>query len=131
MKNLWIIIAVLMVLAFAPSAFAQTFYQRPALKNSSTASSAATAVSATITGVANTSVKIEEIDYICSAGTATLIIKDGNTTVYNGTTAGTTLTRLVFQPIAFTITKGATATVTLGSCGTSNVGTLSVMAEQN
>lgn len=103
--------------------------QPPTLKNTETTSGANAAQTKSIAAVASQSVKLFRIHYVCSAGTATLTIKDG--------VAGTTIwsyPATVSQDITFstplTSTSGNGMDITVGTCGTSNTSILDVQASQ-
>lgn len=104
-----------------------------ALFNTSTASAAATAVTTSIVAVAATRVHLYTVSAYCSAGSATLTIKDGvaGTTIWVSPTAfvGTVVTAVTF-PTGLTSTTGNGMDIVLGSCGGGNTGTLQVQADQ-
>ena len=103
--------------------------QVPTLRNSSATSAAATALTASIAAVSGQAVALYSIEAYCSSGTATVTVKDGvGGTVIWLTAAGASTQRTFFTPIAST--KGNGMDVVLGSCGTSNTGTLNIQASQ-
>jgi hypothetical protein len=105
--------------------------QGATLFNSQATSAVNTAVTVTIAVAASTRAHVYATHAFCSAGTSTLTITDGGTTIW-GTTAGE-ITTARFQR---TWTPGLTAetnsqvVVTLATCGAGNTGTLHVQADR-
>lgn len=104
------------------------------LFNSQTTGAANTAVTATIAAAASVRAQLYEINAYCSAGTATLTVTDGGTTIWatNGAEVpSTAATRFVKQwPTALTGATNSAMVVTLGTCGVGNTGTLAVQASR-
>lgn len=84
-----------------------------------------TAVTLTMTASTNDRNAIYRIDASCSAGTATITIADGATTIWNTLTGevGTARFRSSWNP-GLTGSINTAMTVTLSACGVGNVGTL-------
>lgn len=127
--------ALILLLLVAPS-WAQTPNpvvpaQREPYNSGVLTSAANTAVAHTMTGLANTRVRIMSFKASCSAGTATVTIADGATTIWSTVTGaiGTTDGGAIWFP-ALSLTAGNTGTVTLGTCGVGNVGKLTVQADR-
>lgn len=96
--------------------------------NNQTTGAANTAVTTTFTQGTGTAWRILSIAAYCSAGSASLTVTDGGTTVWS-TPAGTITTSLVSftWPIPVMLV-GAAPAITLGACGASNTGTLIIQA---
>ena len=99
------------------------------LSNSSTTGGANTAVTVTVTGVAATRAHLFAASAYCSAGSATLTIQDGATTIWASPAGliGTVLTSVTW-PVGLSAATAANLVVTLGACGVGNTGTLNVQA---
>lgn len=105
--------------------------QGAGLTNSQQVSAANTAVSKTITGVANQRAHLYRVDAFCSAGTSSLTITDGGTTIWSTPAGAVGTTEFTATwPVALSMTTGATGVITLGPCGAANTGTLIVQADQ-
>jgi hypothetical protein len=105
--------------------------QGATLLNSQTTGAANTAVTATLTGAANTRVHLYSLAAWCSAGSASLTVQDGATTIWSTPTGtvGTTILTAAW-PVGLTATTAANLVVTLGACGANNTGTLIVQADR-
>ena len=104
-----------------------------ALFNTSETSAVNTAVTRSIAGVAAQRVHLYTVSAYCSAGSASLTIKDGvaGTTIWVSTATfiGTVVTSITF-PVGLTSTTGNGMDITLGACGGGNTGTLQVEADR-
>jgi hypothetical protein len=100
-------------------------------RNTQTVSVANTAAVKTLTGVANRAWRVYGFSAFCSAGTSTVTLAEAGTTTFSTNTGmiGTTLTGVAFPGGPYTAVAGATVTLTLGTCGGGNVGTLNVQAD--
>lgn len=131
----WLAALLLLLLVVGPvSAWDQTTPSQHGLSfNSSTTSAADTAIVKTITGAANQSTRIASLSAYCSAGTSTLTITEGATTIWKSPSGFVTTT---FKGIAWTpqpllaLTMGTSLVVTMATCGGGNTGTLNVQAER-
>lgn len=96
--------------------------------NNQTTGAADTAVTATFTQQPGTQWRLISASAYCSAGTASLTVADGGTTIWS-TPAGAIGTAISSfnwtTPLMFV---GAAPTVTLGTCGAANTGTLIIQA---
>ncbi len=103
------------------------------LFNTSTVSAAATALTTSIAGAATTRVHLYSASAYCSAGSATLTIKDGvaGTTIWVSPAGfvGTVVTSLTWTA-GLTSTTANGMDIVLGSCGGANTGTLQVEADR-
>lgn len=106
--------------------------QAKTLLNSETTGAADTAVTATLAGATGERVHLRAIDARCSAGTASVTVDDGATTIWSSAAdeVGTTRFRETW-PVALTGDTGNTMTVTLSTCGAGNTGTLTVQADRS
>lgn len=110
----------------------QSFYpaqQGP--QNAEFVSAANTAVNGSVSSVNGARAHLYSISARCSAGTATLTVKDNGTTVWSSATGevGTTTFRYQWVPGMATnrpTFAGGAYVVTLSSCGGGNVGTLDI-----
>lgn len=128
-----LLVVVVVLLLSVGGAQAQTYVwpsQRVPV-NSSTVSSANTAVTHTITGVQNRTIRIESLSAYCSAGTSSITITDGGTTTWRSPTGFISTSIVgVAWPVPYTSNApGNTVVVTLATCGSSNTGTLNVQHE--
>lgn len=100
------------------------------LLNSGATGAANTPVVATLTGAASVRAHLYTWSAYCSAGSASVSVTDGVTTW--ATPAGTVGTALYSAtwPVAWTAATAATITVTLGTCGPGNTGTLQVQGDR-
>jgi predicted amidohydrolase len=99
--------------------------------NSQTVSAANSAIVKTVTGISNTKVYIYQLSAACSAGTASLTIQDGATTIWSTPSTGVGTTLLTFSwQTALATTVANNAVITLSTCGVANTGTLNVQASQ-
>ncbi len=107
----------------------QVIRQPATLRNSSATGAANTAVTRSIAALTGQSVRLLSLEAYCSAGTATVTVKDGvaGSTVWV-TPAAASTARTFFTPLASTAGNGMD--VVLAACGTSNTGTLNVQASQ-
>jgi phage baseplate assembly protein gpV len=110
-----------------------TATQADTLRNSETVSSANTAVTTSIAAVSAQKVALYSMTARCSAGTASLTVKNGvgGTTIW--TTAATDVTTAAKQFTFSTPLASATGNgmdIVLSTCGASNTGTLDVQASQ-
>jgi hypothetical protein len=105
--------------------------QGATLLNSQSVSAANTAITITLTGAANTRVHLYAMAGFCSAEDALIQVMDGAAVLWTSPdgTVGT-LPYTVTWPVGLTGTTAGNMTVTLGSCGPGNVGTLSVQADR-
>jgi hypothetical protein len=109
--------------------------QGTTLANSRATGAANTAVTATLAATTGIRGHVYTLEAFCSAGSATLQVQDGATVIWatNGAEVlSTALTRFVktFNP-GLTGTTGNAMTITLGTCGVGNAGTLTVQADQS
>jgi hypothetical protein len=105
--------------------------QGATLFNSQTTGAADTAVTVTIAAAASTRAHVYNVHGFCSAGTSTLAVTDGGTTIW-GTTAGeigTTRFEKRWEP-GLTGATNSAAVITLATCGVGNTGTLHVQADR-
>lgn len=96
--------------------------------NNQTTGVADTAVTATFTQQPGTQWRLISASAYCSAGTASLTVADGGTTIWStpAGAVGTTLSTFNWTtPLMFV---GVAPTVTLGTCGAANTGTLIIQA---
>jgi hypothetical protein len=111
--------------------WAITPVQGAALFNSHATGAANTAVTATITGVANQRALLHSVQAFCSAGTASLTVTDGGTTIWATPAAAVGTAQFLREwATGLTAATGNTLVVTLGACGVGNTGTLTVQASQ-
>jgi len=118
-------------LGYSPNALAVSPVQGTTLFNSQTTGAADTAVVTTIAAGGNMRAHVYATHAFCSAGTSTLTITDGGTTIWS-TTAGE-ITTARFQRTWSPGLTGATnsaVVVTLGTCGPGNTGTVHVQADR-
>lgn len=95
-------------------------------------SAANTAQSKTITGTADTRVRLWSVTAICSAGSADLTITDAGVTVAALTGyIGTAWSGLVWATPYTATALGNTVVITVGACGGGNTSTLMVQADQS
>lgn len=123
---------------FKPGVYPPANSQPPLAFNSHNTSAANAAVTATLTpngasGDVLASVYVYSVSARCSAGSAQLTIADStkSTTLWNtaATEVGTTTFKYQWNPgLVASINVGDVATVTLGTCGAANTGTLDVQA---
>lgn len=106
--------------------------QPPSTSNTESTSATNTQVVDTIAGSAGNRVSVYSVSARCSAGTASLTIKDGATQIWSTGAAevGTTTFRFQWSPGLATVTGNA-AVITLSACGAGNTGTLDVQSSQN
>lgn len=127
------LLALLAVLLLATVASAQPAVvpsQGGNTKNALSTSAAATAVSITLTPGAATRAHLYGATVRCSAGTASLSVTDGGTTVWSSDAAFvTTASKAVAWLPGYTGVVGSAVVVTLGSCGGTALGTLAVQAD--
>ena len=99
-------------------------------KNVESTSAANAAVSVTLTPGAATRGVVYMIAARCSAGTSSVIFKDGGTQAWSTDAAfiGTTTKVLTFSP-GWTGSVGNAVVITLATCGGGNTGVLSVQAD--
>jgi hypothetical protein len=102
--------------------------------NSETTSAANTPIALLLqafAGIATDRVHLYSVSARCSAGTASLSVKDGATTIWStaGTEVGATSFKYQWNP-PLSSTLANSMTVTLGACGAANTGTLDVQASQ-
>lgn len=97
-------------------------------RNSTATSVANTANAVTVAAVAGQSVRLAGLDYFTSAGTATLTIADGATTIFSGPASAARTLLLGFPGL--TGTAGNAMTITVGAAGVGNTSTLNVIATQ-
>lgn len=89
----------------------------------------AVAATATVTIGADTGkrAKLYSLDAVCSAGTSTVAVKDGTTTIWATVAAEVTTTRLrVTWPVPLMGSPNTAMAITLTTCGGGNTGTLTV-----
>lgn len=101
------------------------------LFNSQTTGAADTAVTVTIAAAASTRAHVYNVHGFCSAGTSTLTVTDGGTTIW-GTTAGevgTSRFEKRWEP-GLTGATNSQVVITLATCGAGNTGTLHVQADR-
>lgn len=105
--------------------------QRQPMNSGQLTAATNTAVVYTITGVTNARVRLMSFKARCSAGTSTVTITDGGTTVWSTTAGaiGTSDGGAVWM-VPESRSVGGTVVVTLGACGVGNTGTLNVQADQ-
>ncbi len=108
-----------------------TSTQGATLFNTSATGAANTAVVATVTGAVSTRTHLYGVTAFCSAGSASLIVADGVTTIWQ-TPAGAVGTGTFSSAwtVGLTATTAANIVVTLSTCGAGNTGTLSVQADR-
>ncbi len=103
------------------------------LQNSESVSAANTAVTKSIAAAFNQQVFLYSVSARCSAGTASLTVKDGvaGTTIWTSAAAevGTTSFKFQWNP-GLASSSGNGMDITLGTCGVGNTGTLDVQASQ-
>ena len=103
------------------------------LFNTNETSAAATAVTRSIAAVASTRVHLYGVSAYCSAGSATITVKDGvaGTTIWDAPAGfvGTVKTSLTW-PTGLTSTTGNGMDVVCGSCGGAGTCTLQVQADR-
>lgn len=99
--------------------------------NTESTSAANTAVSKVIAALFNQRAHLFTVSARCSAGTAQIIVLDGATQIWSSaaTEVSTTTFRFQWNP-SLSNTLGNSMTVTLGTCGAANTGTLDVQASQ-
>jgi len=99
--------------------------------NSVATSAANAAVTTTIAAAASTRPHLYRVDAYCSAGTAQLTVADGATTIWQTPAAavGTTMFTTTW-PTPLTGSVNTNMTITLGTCGVGNTGTLIVQADR-
>jgi hypothetical protein len=117
--------------AAGTSAWSMASVQGATLFNTSATGAANTAVVATVTGAASKRTHLYGVTAFCSAGSASIIVADGVTTIWQ-TPAGAVGTG-VFSAgwtVGLTATTAANIVVTLSTCGAGNTGTLSVQADR-
>jgi hypothetical protein len=105
--------------------------QGATLFNSQTTGAANTAVVVTIAAVASTRAHVYNVHAFCSAGTSTLTVTDGGTTIW-GTLAGEITTARFekrWEP-GLTGATNSAVVITLATCGVGNTGTLHVQADR-
>jgi hypothetical protein len=99
------------------------------ITNSQTTGAANTAVAVTLTASATQQSFIHSISARCSAGTATLTVTDGTSTVWSTSTGAVTTTNFEkYWNTALSSTANADPVITLSACGAGNTGTLIVQA---
>jgi hypothetical protein len=106
--------------------------QSGTLANSSVTGAADTAVVATVAAAAGERGHVYSVSAFCAAaGTATLTIVDGATTIYQLPAAGVGITeKRVEWPVGLTGAVNSAVVVTLTTCGAGNTGTLTVQADR-
>jgi hypothetical protein len=99
--------------------------------NSQTTGAANTAVTITLTGTAGERVHVYKLTGRCSAGTSSLTVQDGATTIWStpAGAVGTSNFTESWNP-GLTMTTAANGVVTLAACGVGNTGTLTVQADR-
>lgn len=105
--------------AFVPSQAGNT-------KNQQVTALAGSAV-VTLTGAPRTRAHLYTLDAVCSAGTATVSVTDGGTTIWSGLVTTTVFTKS-WNP-GLTGTLSSNLVITLTTCGGGNTGTLTVQAD--
>lgn len=102
-----------------------------AVASSSTVSAANTAAVATITGQPGQVARLYRVDAFVSAGSSTITVADGSTTIWRSTTGEVTGTRLVivWTPQPLMAQPGNNLVVTASAAGAGNTVTLNVEAE--
>lgn len=104
--------------------------QAGTLLNSFTTGADDTAVVVTLTGVAGQRIHLYSLDARCSnPGTGQVTIADGSILFQTAAGVITEDIRYMWQP-GLTANTGATMSITLGTCGVGNTGTLMVQADQ-
>lgn len=124
-QTLWCIAALLVSIM----AYAQV--QNGTVLNSRATGATNTAVVATLGAVSDQRAHLYQIEGICSAGTANILVQDGGTTIWSSTAAEVTTTRFVktWTP-GLTGSVNTAMTITLSACGVGNTGTLTVAADR-
>jgi len=117
--------------AAGTSGWPTTPVQGATLFNTQTTGAANTAVTATIAAAAGTRAHLYAVDASCSAGTSSVTVQDGATTIWSttATEVGTSRLRVTWNP-GLTGTTNTAMTVTLAACGVGNTGTLAVQADR-
>jgi hypothetical protein len=106
--------------------------QPPATFNSESTSAANSSVTVTIPSTTGFRVNLYSVSARCSAGSASLLVRDGGTQIWStaGTEVSTTTFRFGWSPgLAGSLNN--VMTITLTTCGAANTGTLDVQASQN
>ncbi len=99
--------------------------------NSQTTGAANTAVTVTIAAANGQRGALYSLAARCSAGSASLTVKDGATDIYSTQSGGVTTSNFTQQwhtPLAASL--NADLAITLSACGAGNTGTLSVQASR-
>jgi hypothetical protein len=102
-------------------------------KNSEATSGVGAAVTTSIAGVASQRVYLSAVAVRCSAGNASVTIKDGvgGTTIWSSDSSfAGSATRTITWTVPLASSSGNGMDVVLGSCGGGNTGTLDVQASQ-
>jgi hypothetical protein len=117
--------------ASSPGAWPYVPVQGATVFNTSATGAANTAVTATIGAAASTRAHLFGASAFCSAGTSSIVVADGATTIFQttATSVGTTLFSVGWT-VGLTGTTNTAMTVTLGACGAGNTGTLNVQADR-
>lgn len=103
------------------------------LFNTQTTGAANTAVVATIAAAANVRAQVHSLEAQCAAGTSTITIADGGTTIFTSMGANVPAAPATYRrewPTALTGTTNTALTVTLAACGAGNTGTLHVQGSR-
>ena len=99
-------------------------------KNQEVTSTANAAVSVTLTAPTGARAHLYGFAARCSAGTAAVTITDGGTTIWSSSAALiSTTTTAVTWPLGLVGGRGQNLVVTLGACGGTALGTLSVQGD--
>ena len=146
MRTRWILFAALMLLWAMPWSVhamsiscgqgpagpcATSSIQGPGRVTSQTVSAANTAVAVTIAAVQGVRGHVYHVEARCSAGTSSLTITDGGTTVWSTAAAEVGVVNYVRDwSHGLTGASNSAVVITLAACGAANTGTLMVQADQ-
>ncbi len=126
--RLWIIPASIFLLGALPPGVS---VQGDTLFNSETTGAADTAVVVTIAAAGGVRAHVYTVDALCSAGTSSVTISDGGTTIFSTAAAEVTTARLRIQwPLGLTGATNSAVVITLATCASANTGTLTVQADR-
>lgn len=91
------------------------------------ASASASNATVTVTGVTNKRARLYAISAVCNVGAASLTVSNGATQIWSDLVT-TTSVRFSW-PVPLTGGVGSTMTITLSSCGSGNIGSLSAQTD--
>lgn len=107
--------------------------QRDTILNSSTTGAANAATIVTLAAVTNQRAHLYKVDAFCSAGTASLTIQDGATTIFTLTGAVPASPAHLderFTPVGLTGSINTAMTITVSTCGVGNASTVNIQADR-